>query len=902
MSWLARFRLRHHPPHHADNAWRGPRSRDREIAEEIDTHLAMATRDRIERGETPEEARLAVLREFGNVALIRESTRHVWSWTRLEQLLQDLRFGARILWHSPALSAMAVFLAALVIGGNTTIYSMVRSVLTSLPAGVTADRLVAIKQVDPAAMLADPFFSYPSYRDYAAGARTLRGLVAWSDERLTIGVDTGNYAVFGGLVTPNYFDILGVGLSAGRAFRPADDTLHNGLVVVISDRLWRDRFQQTADIVGRSMLVNGNPATIVGVAAPGFLGPILTAGEDVWVPIEAYYAAIADTGVLNNPAQRVVVMVGQLAPGASLRQARAELATLWAQTPVASPTDRAKTTVVATNFSATALLPVADIAPRFLTLFSVVTLLTLLIVSANVANLLLGRAVERQRDTAVRQSLGASRIRIVRMLLAEGVAIAMTAWVAASVLAWWTSRALARFVEPRSGLLPDMRPDWSTAAYAMLLALLAMLAFTTAPGVRAWRQQALPLLKSGEHGVARGRSRLSSTLVVLQFAFSVLLLTSAGLAYRSLSLFDSGDVGFETDNLLLVTVRAVRSGAFAQSEPSAAEREMALGLLERVRERLTGVAHLESVTYSRRVPGPYLLTTTAVRRESRAEPAHAYVRPVGPDYLKTLGVSPAMGRELTTIDQRGAVRTAVINRQLATQLWPQGSPIGETLLLGDEPQPVEIVGVAPDALFDGPVHEPRPRYVLIAEQQRAGRPPIDPTFFIRHRSSLEAVTPLVGRAIAEVDAALPIVAMTTMRQRIESVSILERQVATLLTWFSAMSLVIAALGQYAVAMFNMRRRTRDFGVRMALGASSRQIQHGVVNESLRLTTAGLVLGFALSAAAASAFRSVLFGVTPTDPPTYAGVLLVLAMTSLVASYLPAWRAGRVNVVDALRQE
>jgi predicted permease len=887
MSWLARFRLR---------------NRDREIAEEINTHLDMATRERIARGESPEEARLAALREFGNVALIRESTRHVWSWTRLEQLAQDLRFGARILWHSPALSAMAVFLVALVIGGNTTIYSMVNSVLTSPAAGVTADRLVAIKQVDPGAMLTDPFFSYPSYRDYASGARTLRGLVAWSGERLTIGVETGNYAVLGGLVTPNYFDILGIDLNAGRGFRPADDTLQDGLVAVISDRLWRDRFQQAADIVGRSMMVNANPATVVGVAAPGFRGPMLTADEDVWVPIGAYYAAIADTGVLNNRAQRVVVMVGQLAPGASLRQARAELATLWAQIPAASPTDRTTTTVVATNYSAAALLPMADIAPRFLALFSVVTLLTLLIVSANVANLLLGRAVERQRDTAVRQSLGASRIRIVRMLLAEGVAIAMTAWVAASLLAWWTSRTMARVVEPRPGLLPDMRPDWSTAAYAMLLALLAMIAFTTAPGVRAWRQQALPLLKSGEHSVARGRSRLSSTLVVLQFAFSVLLLTSAGLAYRSLSLFDSGEVGFETDNLLLVTVRAVRSGAFARSEPSAAEREMARGLLERVRERLTAVPNVESVTYSRRVPGPYLLATTAVRQEGRAEPAHAYVRPVGPDYLNTLGLSPSMGRELTAIDHRGAVRSAVINRQLAAQLWPQGSPIGETLLLGDEQQPVEIVGIAPDAQFDGPVHEAQPRYVLVAEQQHTGRPAIDPTFFIRHRGSLEALAPLVGRAIAEVDAGLPIVAMTTMRQRIESVSILERQVATLLTWFSAMSLVIAALGQYAVAMFNMRRRKRDFGVRLALGASARQIQRGVVHESLRLTTMGLLIGLALSAAAGTAFRSVLFGVTPTDPPTYAGVVLVLAITSFVASYLPAWRAGRVNVVDALRQE
>ena len=808
----------------------------------------------------------------------------------------------RILRHAPGLSATAVLLVALVIGGNTTIYAMVRSILTSPAAGVRSERLVAIKRLEPGGTIADPFFSYPAFRDFAAQTRTLAGLIAWTDERLVVGIDASNYALNGALVTTNYFELLGVGVSAGRGLQAADDTLQDGLVAIISDRLWRERYAQAPDVVGRAIAVNGNPATIVGVTAPGFLGATLTPGEDIWVPLGAYYRAIAATSVLNNRAQPLVVMVGQLAADATLAELRAELAAFWEQQRIAYPADLGKARTVASAYSGAALLPMADMGAQFLAVFSIVTLLTLLIVSANVANLMLGRAVERERDSAVRRSLGASRLRIVRMLFFEGMAIAATAWIAASLFAWWTGRALLRVLEPRPGLLAEARPDWTLAAYAMLLALVATAAFTTAPGLRAWRQQVLPVLKRAEQGVARGRSRASSALVVLQFAFSVLLLTSAGLAYRSLSMLDSGDVGYDTSQLLLVTVRAGRTGAFVASQPTAADRDARLALLERVRERLTEVANVEAVTYSRRVPGAYFLGTTPVERPGLTQPVQAFVRPVGPDYLKTLRLTPAVGRELTAVDRRGGNRTAVINRALAGELWPDGSPMGQIVTIGERRESAEVVGIAPDALFDGPVHDPHPRYLFLAEQQFSGGASIDPTFYIRHRGTLEAVAPLVGRAIAEVDADLPIVSMSTMIQRLESVTILERQVSTLLLVFALLSLLVATLGQYAVAMFNMRRRMRDFGVRMALGASATRIQRAVIAEALRLTLAGLTIGFVLSAAVGMAFRSVLFGITPTDPVTYAGVFAVLAAASLLAAYLPAWRAGRVNVVEALRQE
>lgn len=878
------------------------KDRDRRLAEEIASHLAMATRDRIERGESPDEARRAALREFGNVPLVAQTTRDMWAWVRLEQLLQDLRFGVRILWHAPGLSLTAVLLVALVVGGNTTVFSVVRGVLTSPARGVLGERLVTIKHTEPGRMLSDPYVSFPNYRDYATQSTTVRGLTGWADERLTVGVASGSFAYFGALVTTNYFETLGVPMAAGRRFRAEDDQARDGLVAIVSDRFWRERLEGAPDPVGRPITVNGRAATVVGVTAAGFRGATLTPGEDLWLPLAPYYQAIGSSDVLQNRGQWLVLMAGQLAPEASLTDARAEFMAMANQLRAAYPADLKNARTEVADYSAAALLPVAVMAPRFLAVFSVVTLLTLLIVSANVANLTLSRSVMRQRDTAVRQALGASRVRIIRMLVAEGVTVSAAAWVAASLVAWWTARLLVRVVEPQAGLLGELEPDWQVAAYAMVLAMVATVAFTTAPAVRTWRLQVLPWLRSGEPGVVQGRSRLSRVLVVMQLAFSVLLLTSAGLAYRSLSLLDSGRPGFDTDNLLLVTVRAGRAGAHVTAEPSPAEREAGFALSARMCERLGDLGDVASVSYARRVPNGNFIGTSPVRLDRETEPTPAIVRPVGPDYLRTLGLAPSAGREITTADRRGGTRVAVINQHLATALFGAQSPMGRTLLVGDRREPAEVVGVAPNALYDGPVHDERPRYLFLAQQQAAGDPPLDPTFFIRYRGSLESATAAASRTLAEVDPSVPIVAMSTMQARLESVTVLERMIATLLVVFALASLVVATLGLYAVAMFNMRRRTKDFGVRMAIGASAAQIQREVIREALRLTWRGLAVGFVLSVGAGVAARSVLFGVTPTDPGTYLAVFAILSAASIAASYLPAWRAARINVVEALRQE
>jgi putative ABC transport system permease protein len=890
------------------------RRRRSDIPEEIATHLDMATRERIERGMAPDDARAAALREFGNVALIEQTTREVWAWTWLEQLVEDLRMGARILWHAPGLSATAIVLIALVVGGNTTIYSMVNSLLVSPARGVTAERLVVIRHLQAGVMLTDPFISYPNYADYARLATTVTGLTAWSSERLTLRTDNGNYAVWGGLVTANYFATLGVGIVHGRALDTADDNAANGVAGVISHRVWQERFAAAPNAIGRVVVVNRVPVTVVGVAAQGFTGAVTTPGEDVWLPISAYYRAIGNRDTLTNRSETAVLVAGRLAEDASLADARAEFVTLLAQLYAAYPDEF--TTIAPQGgrvrlenprasvapYSANAYLPFADLAPRFLMAFSVVTLITLVIVSANVANLMLGRAVQRQRDTAVRQSLGAPRSRIVRLLVAEGATVALVAWAAACLCAWWSARALLRFLEPQPGLLEEVRPDWTFAAYAMLLALIATLACSAAPSLRAWRLNALPLLRAGEHGIVAGRTRLAGWLVVCQFTFSVLLVTSAGLAYRAMSLFDSGHVGFARDNLLLVTVRAGTVGAFVSAPSNPVEVTQGFTRLERIRGRLTQLPGSESVTYARRLPGDYFNATWPVWRENPPVTAHAFVRPVGPDYLRTLGLSVVAGRDITVLDARGARRTAVINRQLAAELFTGSSALGQTIIFGARREAVEIVGVAPDALFDGPIHDRTPAYVLIAEQQLPGPSATDPTYVVRYQGGLEAATSRVTKAIGEADSSVAIVAASTMNARLEAMGVFETFLTRLILVFAAISLLVATLGQYAVATFNAACRTRDFGVRLALGASAARVRWFVLREALRLVVPALIIGFALSAAVANVLRSALLDVSPLDPIAYGGAALLLVTASLGASYLPAWRAGRINVVDALRNE
>src|SRR5262249_12750637 len=530
------------------------RPTDAEIDEELRAHLQLAIEARIERGQSPDEARRAALRQFGNLRATHEDVRRVWTWTAVEQLLADARSGFQILTRSPGVSVSAIALVALVIGGNTTIFSIVHGLLTKPAPAIAARNLVSLGwSVDRQPV--HPVDSYANYLDVAAAARTVRPLLAFQFERFTLTYGGGSYAIHGGLVTPNYFDTLGLTLERGRAFTD-DEGKSSALTAVISHRIWTEHFQQAEDIVGRSIALNGHIATIVGVAPPRFEGVWLSEQSDVWVPLVAYARVRGAGRGVEDRSWGAVAMVGRLAAGASLSDARAELATVGARLQAAYPESNKDKTIVPFPYSATAAgdSPIAQRGPQFLAIFQIVTALTLLIVCANVANLMLARAVVRQREMAVRQSFGASRVRVVRLVLAEGIAVSAAAWGVAGRLAWARGRVIARLLPPAGDtpLTLDFTPDWKVIAYAMVLTAAGTMAFTIGPAIRTWRQDLLPFLKAGEQGVVPGRSRLAGGLVVLQLAFAVLLLAGAGLAYRSLALVNALDPGLNPSGLVLV--------------------------------------------------------------------------------------------------------------------------------------------------------------------------------------------------------------------------------------------------------------------------------------------------------------------------------------------------------------
>jgi macrolide transport system ATP-binding/permease protein len=878
--------------------WRR-RNRDHDLDEELRYHVEQQTELNIRSGMAPAEARRQALLQFGNVPLVKEDTRAVWTRVGVEQLLQDLRFGVRILTHSPGLSATAAILIALVIGINTTIFSMVNGMVRRPAPGVTADDLVKVALTDrPGA----GFFSFPDYLEYRKQTRTLRSLTAITNRRVTMTLDRGSYQTFLTAVDANYFETVGVPIALGRAFGPSDAQAGApGVTAIISDDAWRNYFDRDPGVIGRAIEVNGIPATIIGVAPPAFHGTMLAERAELWMPLLAFWQRLAPqaarqfVGDRNTPS---VDLMGRLAPGRSVSEAQAEFSTIEARLRLSDPsTERHRVSVVRYAATAGGVLPA--IMPAFLALFSIVTLLTVLIVSANVANLMLARSMARQRETALRQSLGASRLRIVRLLLAEGLSISLVAWLAACLMTMWAVRVIPQLLPPtpvsQGGL--SLAPDWRVLSYAMLLAGVGTVAFTMAPALRVWKQDPLPWLKAGEQSVAQGRSRLSSTLVVLQLAFSVLLLSAAGLASRSASMM-TVDLGFESRNLLVA--RISMAGA---SRTGDRHRDV----IEQVRERFLRIPGVQLVSYFG------FPSVGPARTLGSVPPARATVYAVGPDYLEVLGLRLVAGRALERDDHARATAVAVVNQNLADALWPGQLAVGQTMLFGPDRQSIEVVGVVANAFvagFNPERPEPKPNYAFVPEQRNfsavgsAARTvlPGEITLYMRHGGDVGTVAGAVGPALREVDRRLAITFVRTMDEQLELLTLSASMIARLLAIFSLVSLVIAAIGQYAVVAFNMRRRVREFGVRIALGASSGQVLGGVLREGLFLTAVGLVCGLALSVAVAVAARSVLFNVTPTDPQTYAGVFAVLAVVSLIACCLPARGASRVDPVRALRQE
>ena len=781
------------------------------------------------------------------------------------------------------------------IGGNTAVYSVVHAILSKPAPGVSASGLVTFAPAyrnqpdDPGDN------SYPNFRDYAAATRTMSGLLAFRGVRFTAALPDGTYELRGMMVTRNYFDTLGVRLVRGRFFTAEEASGAAALPAIITYQVWQNQFHGDADVIGRPIILNGHTATVVGVGPPQFAGSMFAPNLEVAVPVEGYARVAGMEEELANRAAGGFGMVGRLAPGASLSDARAEFTAIAARLAEAYPEVNRDRGMLLEPYAATRFGPVSGAQNRlFMAILMGVALLTLLMVCANVANLMLSRAVTRQREMAVRQSIGASRWRILRILLSEGLILSLAAAGAAMIFAQWACTAVAKLGPPlESGgrFVPDFAPDWKVVIYGLALAVLSTLAFTLAPVVRAWGQDLLPWLRGGEHSIAPGRSRIASLLVVAQLALCVLLVTSGSFAWRSTKLMEQADLGFVRDHVLLAGV---------DTRTAADSRAQNLALLERMRERLLALPGVANVSWAIAAP-PHSHGWMDVPVNS--VPSDGTF--AGPDYLHTLRVPILAGRDFSAADLAGRGAVAIVNRKLARALWPGQSAVGRTVTMANSDAPLEVIGVVPDAAFNavgrngdfsGFAPEDRRNYIFLFEWLHGT--PGSYTFHVRYGGEI----PAVRAALNEVDRRVPVFSVRTLQTEFEDFTRPVHTFANFVGISAAGALLLASLGLYAVIAFYTARRRRELGIRVALGASPAQVLHAVLREGLLLTGGGLAIGLALSGGTARAFGSLLYGISPGDPGMYGAVTAALATVSLLACYIPARKAARVDAMASLREE
>lgn len=822
-------------------------------------------------------------------------------------LLQDLRYGLRLLARQPGFTAAAVLLLALGLGASTTVFSLLNAILIRpLPGIAEPERLTMLGRTQDGQGFDTS--SYPNYRDYRDQNTVFSGICAFDHTAFSLSSGGVTERVPGAVVSGNYFEVLGVRPAAGRFFLGEEDRVPGrDPVAVISYRLWQGRFGADPAIVGRKLLLNARPFTVTGVASPGFLGARTQHPVDVWVPIMAQIHANSGPASRERRDGNWLDLIARLKPGGERGQAAANLATIARRLEAAYPEQNKGKGMVVAPYHALGHPAAVHDTGVMLAILTAVTGLVLLVACANVANLLLARASTRSREIAIRLALGAGRGRLVRQMLVEGLLLALAGGLASLVVATWGAEPIFALFPPSEGVpIPlDLSPDARVAAYAAVLAALSALVFAFAPAWQASQPELAPSLKAGEAAIVGRRSRFSQGLVIFQVALCTVLLVGAGLLQRTLGNLRSIDPQMKTENMLLLSLAPGLNGY----QPAAARQ-----LYEQLLERIGGLPGVVSVTTARIVPFSQRgMSFGWVYGDvvEQGEGLQADCNLVGPRYLGAMGIPLIAGRDFQGSDRDGAPRVTIINQALARRLWPNQNPLGRTLRFGKpDSEPWQIVGVAQDSRYRSATERVRPFYYLPADQflmPGSTALILDRTLHIRTAGNPVALVAPVRQVVRDVDPRLPLYDIKTLGGHLDASFWPQRMAATLVGVFSLLATVMATVGLYAVMAYHVARRTREIGLRMALGATAPAILGATLRRGLALAAGGLAAGLLVALGAARLLGSLLYGtllygVTPADPLTFAGVAVLLLATALAACYLPARRATRVDPMTALRYE
>jgi len=821
----------------------------------------------------------------------------------MSNLFWDIRYSVRKLVQRPALSAVIILSLALGIGGNVTIFGLINATLFQpLPVVKDPEQLVWVFTSYSFAHNLLPT-SYADYNDLRDQNDVFTGLAAFDSETLSLNTGGESEAVRGELASGNYFSVLGVEAALGRTFKEEDDGAQGASpVAVISHGLWQRRFGGDRSAVGRGVTFNGVSFNIIGVTPKEFVGTEIGVSPDVWVPLSMYAQlmpppAEGEPSPLTTRDFRRFKMWGRLKPNTSAEQAQAALATIARRLEEAHPTTNRRMSVALTPVSG-GLNPRdrGDMLPAAGLLLAMVGLV-LLVACVNVASLLLTRAAARQKEIAIRLSLGAPRATLVRQLLIESLVLFVLSGAGGLVISFWATDLLLALAPTDKAVVINAVLDYRVFGFTLLLSLLTGTIFGLAPALQASTPDLVPALKSETalKGGAR-QSRLRNIFLVAQVAFSLVLLISAGLFIISLQNSKSVHPGFTVENALVVPVDL---GMQRYSEARG------MDFYQRIAQRVGSTPGVKSVSMSKFVPlgfsssGHSAVAIEGRERQPDAPPPMAGLNVVWTDYFKTMGIPVLRGREFAATDRQGTPEVVIINETAARRFWPDQDPVGKRLSIGGARGPfAEVVGVVKD-IKSGSLEEEAQPYLYSAATQHY-QPAM--SLVVRTQGDPRKLVESVRAQVLEMDKDLVVTEVRTLEDQVSRSLYPSRVAAWLLGVFGVLALALAAIGLYGMLSYSVVQRTREIGIRMALGAQPGDVVRLVLKEGMRLIAYGMVIGVVLAFGATQVLASVVYGVSVTEPVVFAVVLLTLAAVALLASYIPARRGTRIDPIIALRAE
>jgi predicted permease len=885
----------------------GRRPKDAEIDEELASHLRMAIQDRIDRGESPQQARASAMREFGRASLVKEDTRAVWISAALERLGQDIRYAYRQMRRSPGFTAVAVLTLGFGLAVNITIFSLISHLfLQPLPVR-DAGRLVLLLQQRANAEFPHGM-SWSDFLDYRAELDEFGGMLALSyrPAHLSFAGRTPDRTWIES-VSGNYFSMLGVQPLTGRLFQAGEGEKRGAdPVAVLGYDYWNTRLGADPGIVGTTAVINGRSFTVIGVAAKEFQSAQWAMAPAAFIPATMIPDTFAGTeSILESRDSAAFKVIAYLRDGVSVAEASSAVDVVAKRLAREYRPEQAGTQAyVLPERLARPDPSVSRFVPFAAVVFSVLAGLVLFIACANVANLMFSRALGRHKEIGIRTAIGAPRRRLIRQLLTESVVLGVLAGITGLLLSFAVAPLLARFAPSPQDvpIRPDERFDWLPLLYTMVVSIAAGAVTGLLPALRATKVDVYSVLKGVTSGGGRRRSFLRSTLVLAQTAVCVLVLVCGGLFVRSLRELASHRLGFETERLLMASVDLGLQGY---------GEDQGRQFIDQLGEQVQALPGVKAAAVASTVPfGNYFQTrpvipadlTTPMDSKDLEEALKAGVNAVDPSYFHTLGVTLLRGRGFDDQDDASSPRVAVVNQTLAGRLWPNDDALGKQFRWGPEDEPIEVVGIAANGKYVMLGEAPRAYVYLPAAQSYSSLV----TLHVRvDTADPLAMTPPVREVFRGLDPNLPVYNVITMDEHLRGSAFAFlplRMGAVLAGAQGVVALLLAMIGIYGVVAYAVSQQTREIGIRIALGARRLDIFHQVSRSGLRPTLVGLALGLAAAFGLARLLAVLLYGLNPVSVPVFLAVVALMLSVALLACWLPARRAARVDPIEALRQE